>query len=60
MESVIGYGTVEEVMNEREKLDGLEQIMAHYSPAHWDLPQASVEAVRVWKMPIDTVTGKQS
>jgi nitroimidazol reductase NimA-like FMN-containing flavoprotein (pyridoxamine 5'-phosphate oxidase superfamily) len=57
---VIGYGTVSELVTPAEKLDGLQVIMRQYSGREWEFRREDVEAVKVWKLEIESMTGKQS
>jgi len=63
--SVIGYGTVRELLDPAEKSAGLQQIMQHYAPApapaqEWTFDGGGMAATRVWKITIESVSGKQS
>ena len=59
-ESVIGYGRIVEVLTPEDKVYGLNQIMRHYSGKDWQFPPESVEATRIWRVDIETLTGKAS
>ena len=59
-QSVIGYGTVLELTEPTEKLDGLNHIMTHYSGRGWPISAKDAEDIRVWKIAIESLTGKQS
>jgi nitroimidazol reductase NimA-like FMN-containing flavoprotein (pyridoxamine 5'-phosphate oxidase superfamily) len=59
-ESVIGYGTIIELETSVEKARGLNQIMLHYSDREWDIDEAATATTRVWRIEIETVTGKRS
>jgi hypothetical protein len=59
-QSVIGYGTVWELTDAAEKLDGLNHIMRHYSGRSWPIGVKDTEDLRVWKVVIESLTGKQS
>lgn len=59
-ESVVGFGSVEELRSPDEKAAGLNHIMAHYSGHGWDLDPAVVESTRVWRIHIESVTGKRA
>lgn len=58
--SVIGYGTVSEVVHLAQKKQGLSQIMQHYSQKQWSFNEQTVAKTRVWKISIQSLTGKQS
>jgi nitroimidazol reductase NimA-like FMN-containing flavoprotein (pyridoxamine 5'-phosphate oxidase superfamily) len=59
-QSVIGYGTVQELTEPSEKRDGLNQMMKHYSGRGWPFTREDLEAIRVWRIGIESLTGKQS
>ena len=59
-ESVIGYGTIIELDSAEEKSRGLNQIMLHYSGREWDIDEAATATTRVWRIDIESVTGKRS
>ena len=59
-ESVIGYGTIIELDSTEEKSRGLNQIMLHYSGREWEIDEAATATTRVWRIDIESVTGKRS
>jgi len=59
-ESVIGYGTITELTISRDKAHGLNRIMEHYSGREWEMGETSLATTRVWRIAIDSVTGKRS
>jgi nitroimidazol reductase NimA-like FMN-containing flavoprotein (pyridoxamine 5'-phosphate oxidase superfamily) len=59
-ESVIGYGTVFELRSPEEKDHALNQIMLHYSGCEWEIPAHRTATTRVWRIDIESVTGKRS
>jgi hypothetical protein len=59
-QSVIGYGTVVELTTATDKIDGLNHIMRHYSGRAWPITAPEVEDIRVWRIAIESLTGKQS
>ena len=59
-QSVIGYGTVVELVDVTEKIEGLNHIMRHYSGREWPIVAKDAEDIRVWKIAIESLTGKQS
>ena len=59
-ESVIGYGTISELRSSDEKSRGLNQIMQHYSGREWDIDETATATTRVWRIEIESVTGKRS
>ena len=59
-ESVIGYGTISELVEPAQKEHALNEIMRQYSGKAWPFESASVARVRVWKIAIPSMTGKLS
>jgi len=59
-ESVIGYGTVFELRSPEDKARGLNEIMKHYSGREWTIEPTAVATTRVWRIAINSVTGKCS
>ncbi len=59
-ESVIGYGKIEEMVKPPEKEFGLNRIMLQYSGKEWTFTETLVRDTRVWKIRIDSMTGKRS
>lgn len=59
-ESVIGYGTISELVEPAQKERALNEIMRQYSGKTWPFESASMAKVRVWKIAITSMTGKQS
>ena len=59
-ESVIGYGRVAELLEPADKQLALNEIMLHYSGKAWAMDDTSISHVRVWKIAITSLTGKQS
>jgi nitroimidazol reductase NimA-like FMN-containing flavoprotein (pyridoxamine 5'-phosphate oxidase superfamily) len=59
-QSVIGYGSVRELTDPAEKVEGLTQIVRHYSAREWAMSGENLEAIRVWKIAIESLSGKQS
>ena len=58
--SIIGFGEASEVRGIDAKRAALKVIMKHYSEKEWDFPMPMLLAVGVWKIKIDSLTGKQS
>ena len=58
-ESVVGYGTVSESTSREEKAHGLDQIMVQYSGREWGFEAANLDDVRVWRLAVESVTGKR-
>lgn len=59
-ESVIGYGTIREIIKPEQKKYALKQIILHYVDKTTDIPDTALDDVRVWKIVIDSMTGKKS
>jgi hypothetical protein len=59
-QSVIGYGKVFELVDRDERVAGLQQIVKQYSDRSWDIDAERAESARVWKIEIESITGKQS
>lgn len=59
-QSVIGYGTIRELTAPVEIVEGLNLIMKQYSKRKWSFSEESLSAIKVWKISIESVTGKQS
>ena len=57
--SVIGFGRASELSERVDKVRALEIIMSQYSPRSWDFPDNAVDKVSVWRIAIDSMTGKQ-
>ena len=59
--SVIGYGTIRELVSEEEKRFGLNQIMRHYSGrGDWNFGERDLAPTRLWRIDIESVSGKKS
>jgi len=59
-ESVIGYGTISELTENDDKARGLNQIVLHYSRREWEIEEAQLATTRVWRIEIESLTGKRS
>ena len=60
-ESVIGFGRIEELTDTSDKSAVLAQIMLHYSGRDdWSFDPNGVARTRIWKIPIQSLTGKRS
>jgi nitroimidazol reductase NimA-like FMN-containing flavoprotein (pyridoxamine 5'-phosphate oxidase superfamily) len=59
-QSVIGYGKLRELTGEEEKIEALKQIVARYSDSQWDIDEGRLKNLRVWKIVIESLTGKRS
>lgn len=58
--SVIGYGRVTELLSPEDERLGLNQIMLQYSGRQWQFDERSLISTRVWRIEIDSMTGKRS
>ena len=58
--SVIGFGRVREVTAPEDKIQALNQIMRHYSGREWAFDGPALGKIRVWRIAIERLTGKQS
>ena len=59
-QSVIGYGKIIEITQFDEAAYALNQIMMQYSGKEWELTEKMLSTVKIWKIEIDEMTGKQS
>ena len=59
-ESVVGLGTVHELLSPEEKAQGLNHIMEHYSGREWKLDPPALAGIRVWRVAILSVSGKRA
>jgi nitroimidazol reductase NimA-like FMN-containing flavoprotein (pyridoxamine 5'-phosphate oxidase superfamily) len=59
-QSVIGYGHIRELTDLPSKIQGLNEVMRRYSGRDWTYPQENLDAIRVWRITISGLTGKQS
>lgn len=61
-ESVVGYGTIVELRSPGEKLSALRCTMRQQAgrDAEWTFAPKMVETTRVWRLDIESVTGKRS
>jgi nitroimidazol reductase NimA-like FMN-containing flavoprotein (pyridoxamine 5'-phosphate oxidase superfamily) len=59
-ESVIGFGTVHELTTDEDRERGLNRIMEHYSGRRWRFDPTATRGVRVWRLVIESITGKRS
>jgi nitroimidazol reductase NimA-like FMN-containing flavoprotein (pyridoxamine 5'-phosphate oxidase superfamily) len=59
-ESVIGYGAITELESAEDRALGLNQIMLHYSGREWDIDEVATATTRVWRIDVESVTGKRS
>jgi nitroimidazol reductase NimA-like FMN-containing flavoprotein (pyridoxamine 5'-phosphate oxidase superfamily) len=59
-QSVIGYGVISELTDPAEAIAAMHLIMRTYSEQDWSFTRESVAALRVWKISIESLSGKQS
>jgi len=59
-QSVIGYGRIHELLGGNEKQLALNCIVEHYSGRTGEFSHASLRNIRVWRIEIEEITGKQS
>ena len=59
-QSVIGTGMIHELLDLKDKIEGLNQIMKQYSGQAWVLDDKELNNLCVWKITIETISGKQS
>jgi len=57
-ESVIGFGTVDELVSGEEKAQGMNEVVRHYSDRTWEFEPAALQSIRVWRISIKSITGK--
>lgn len=59
-ESVIGYGSIAELLEPVAREHALNQIMRQYSGKDWPFEPSSLSNVRLWKLTITALSGKRS
>ncbi len=61
-ESLVGYGVLSEIVDADEKTRALTCLMRQQSQAEapWTFSSNGVRAVRVWRLTIETITGKRA
>jgi nitroimidazol reductase NimA-like FMN-containing flavoprotein (pyridoxamine 5'-phosphate oxidase superfamily) len=59
-ESVIGHGNIVELSKFEEKRHGLNRIMFQYSGKEWVFGEDELKNICVWKIDINSITGKRS
>lgn len=59
-QTVIGFGTINELVEPERKKHALQQIVSHYGGGQSDFSDAMLAAVRVWAISIDSMTAKKS
>jgi len=58
--SVVGYGKIIELTDFIEQEAAINQIMLHYSGKKWEFNPEMLKRVKLWKINIDEISGKQS
>ncbi|MFN8255829.1 MAG: pyridoxamine 5'-phosphate oxidase family protein [Bacteroidales bacterium] len=59
-QSVIGFGRIYEIIESNEAAYALNKIMQKYSGKDWEFTDKMIATVRIWKIEIDEISGKQS
>ncbi|NJO88464.1 MAG: pyridoxamine 5'-phosphate oxidase family protein [Chloroflexia bacterium] len=59
-QSVIGFGKMTEITDFVEAAYALNQIMQHYSGKEWEMTEKMLATVKMWKIEIEEMTGKES
>lgn len=59
-QSVIGFGKMTEITDFEEAAYALNQIMLHYSGKEWEMTEKMLATVKMWKIEIEEMTGKES
>ena len=59
-ETVVGFGTINEITDPEQKKYALNRIMAQYSETEWEFDDNAVASTRTWKINVDSITGKKS
>ncbi len=59
-ESVLGFGAIEEIVSPVAKAAALNWIMRQYSDRDWEFDAHVVKQTRVWRLRIESITGKRS
>jgi nitroimidazol reductase NimA-like FMN-containing flavoprotein (pyridoxamine 5'-phosphate oxidase superfamily) len=58
-QSVIGYGRISELLEPAAVEAGMNEIMRQYSGQRWNFEPADLERTRIWRIDIDSLTGKR-
>lgn len=59
-QSVIGFGKMTEINQFDEASHALNQIMLQYSGKKWEMTQKMLSTVKMWKIKIEEINGKES
>lgn len=57
--SVICHGKVQFIENLDDKREALNIIMSHYSDSTFEYSEPAVKNVKIWEIPIDTISAKE-
>ena len=57
--SVICHGKVRFIENLEDKRDALNTIMSHYSDKTFEYSEPAVKNVKIWEVPIDSISAKE-
>ncbi len=59
-QSVIAEGQITEITDPYQKIAAIDKIMSHYSGRNWAITPEYLENLLIWKVRLDSVTGKES
>ena len=59
-ESVVGYGTVSELVADEDRQRGLDEIMRQYGGPTGSFQASAVARTKVWRLEVESVTGKRA
>ena len=59
-ESVIGFGSVDELVSPEEKSQALNEVIRHYSGKTWEFDFGALDRTRVWRISIESISGKRA
>jgi nitroimidazol reductase NimA-like FMN-containing flavoprotein (pyridoxamine 5'-phosphate oxidase superfamily) len=59
-ETVIGYGTISELVDPDQKAYALDQVTRHYTDAQATFDDDAMDRVRAWQISIESMLGKRS
>jgi nitroimidazol reductase NimA-like FMN-containing flavoprotein (pyridoxamine 5'-phosphate oxidase superfamily) len=59
-QSVVGSGKILEMVTTEERIEGLNHIMEQYSGKEWPLSEKQLAGIRVWRITVETIAGKES
>ena len=58
--SAYAEGSIHEILDREGKIAAINQIMLHYSGREWEIDPGKLTGTRVWKIALETITGKVS